>query len=631
MPYFRALAAVATVAVAISILSMQAGAQSERPNQPEQAAQPERAAGTEPPIVQVDQGEDWTHRLRREYYTTDQGSRIMPLAWMRALHTSTGEGFLDDGLARYGYLNDPFATDGLPVGFTASLYKGEPSIGMTCAACHTRQIELLGTAYRIDGGPALADFQSFLHDLDRAVSATLGTDDAFDGFAGRVLGNDASDPQRAELHERLTAWAHRYHTLIERALPDPAWGPGRLDAVSMIFNRLAGLDIGEGEDRLIADNIARADAPTRYPFLWNAARQDYTQWPGFAKNGNDIFGLARNLGEVYGVFAAFHPEKQDGLFKLNRDYIKTNSANFAGLKRLEQIIWELGSPRWPWQVDHELAAQGAAIFARDEASGGCVSCHGIKQGETRLPTLSTWATPRIPVEHVGTDARECDILARRVKTGVMEGAKIPFLSDRLGAEAAAIDVLSTAVIGAIIQQTLRFGSPSTPAMEVASAEGLDGTLAMDGIAADDAEPELPAELEPLRDAFVPPALPAEGVSEMLAVDGAFADRQELSGCTYESRVLEGIWAAAPYLHNGSVPTLEELLKPPAERVAAFDLGPHYDIEAVGLAVDQGGAGHTLQTTDCSDVVSGNSRCGHTYGTDLPADERRALLEYLKTL
>ncbi|MGB8900889.1 MAG: hypothetical protein WCC90_17330, partial [Methylocella sp.] len=41
---------------------------------------------------------------------------------------------------------------------------------------------------------------------------------------------------------------------------------------------------------------------TRYPFLWNAARQDKTQWPGFAKNGIDLLGLARNLGEVYGVF-----------------------------------------------------------------------------------------------------------------------------------------------------------------------------------------------------------------------------------------------------------------------------------------------------------------------------------------
>jgi len=42
---------------------------------------------------------------------------------------------------------------------------------------------------------------------------------------------------------------------------------------------------------------------------------------------------------------------------------------------------------------------------------------------------------------------------------------------------------------------------------------------------------------------------------------------------FESRVLHGVWATAPYLHNGSVPTLWELLKPPAARVSSFKIGP----------------------------------------------------------
>ena len=53
---------------------------------------------------------------------------------------------------------------------------------------------------------------------------------------------------------------------------------------------------------------------------------------------------------------------------------------------------------------------------------------------------------------------------------------------------------------------------------------------------------------------------------------------------YEARVLEGIWAAR-YLHNGSVPTLAEL-KPAAERVRSFKVGPAYDLVNVGLAVQQ---------------------------------------------
>ena len=100
---------------------------------------------------------------------------------------------------------------------------------------------------------------------------------------------------------------------------------------------------------------------------------------------------------------------------------------------------------------------------------------------------------------------------------------------------------------------------------------------------------------------------------------------------YEARVLEGIWAAAPYLHNGSVPTLAELLKPAAERVAAFKIGPSYDLVNVGIATEQTSFDQVLTTTDCSDLNSGNSRCGHEFGTSLPQAEKQALLEYLKTL
>jgi hypothetical protein len=100
---------------------------------------------------------------------------------------------------------------------------------------------------------------------------------------------------------------------------------------------------------------------------------------------------------------------------------------------------------------------------------------------------------------------------------------------------------------------------------------------------------------------------------------------------YEARVLQGIWAAAPYLHNGSVPTLADLLKPATERPAAFQVGPTYDPVNVGLAAQQTMFNYTLKTTDCSDRNSGNSRCGHEYGTRLSPAEKRALLEYLKAL
>ncbi len=84
----------------------------------------------------------------------------------------------------------------------------------------------------------------------------------------------------------------------------------------------------------------------RYPFLWNAARQNKTQWPGFAANGNDLLGLARNVGEVYGVFATFHPQKSK-FHLLGMDYLKINSANFHGLGKLEDLIKKIGRRSGP--------------------------------------------------------------------------------------------------------------------------------------------------------------------------------------------------------------------------------------------------------------------------------------------
>ena len=538
-------------------------------------------------------GSGWNEAARKDFYTRDQGSRIMPLAWMQALKQPNGEPFLADSLSRYGYLpNASSPTPGLPVGFVAAGPAGGLSIGMTCSACHTREIDVNGTAYRIDGGPAIVDFQSFLADLDRAVGTVLSSDTAFAAFAKAVLGPTPADP--ATLHAELNLWYLRYHTLIEKALPTPAWGPSRLDAVAMIFNRLTGLDIGQPPSYLIPDNIKPAAAPVRYPFLWNAPVQDWTQWPGFAQNGNDLLGLSRNLGEVYGVFADFHPRQDPSIPLLKVDYLTNNSANFVGLLALETLVKRLAPPKWPFAVDAALATQGQAIFARTTEQGGCADCHGIRQGDFRFPN-QTWATP---ILDVGTDSREHDILKFAVKTGGLVGARIPPLTAPLQPVDAAFSVLATSVLGSILQELgQELGVPAVSARTAqllgVPAQSMVGTATSS-----------------LKGAFIP---------------------APTTGYPYESRVLQGVWAVAPYLHNGSVPTLAELLKPAAERVKSFKIGPAYDIVNVGLAAEQTKFNYTLETTDCADRNSGNSRCGHEYGTKLPAEEKRALLEYLKTL
>jgi hypothetical protein len=571
--------------------------------------------------VFLDQGPNWTAATRADFYTRDQGSRMIPLAWLQALKQPNGQPFLADSLARYGYLPNPANTNGLPVGFTASGPSGVQVAGMVCAACHTRQIAAEGRSYRVDGGPALADFQGLLTDLDTAAGQILASDAAFKPFAATVLQSQNPDPADvAALRGDVDGWYLRFHTLVTRALPSPAWGLGRLDAVGMIFNRLAGLDIGPPPSFLIADNIKKADAPVRYPFLWNAAIQDKTQWPGFADNGSDILALARNLGEVLGVFGIFEP-KREGLVI---NFLNNHSANFDGLGKLEDLLKLIAPPKYPWAIDVTLAAQGKEIFARSTGAGGCQQCHGITQGVTRFPFNQTWATP---VQNVGTDTHEYDVLGWTAKTGVLQGAFIPFVTDPLNETDLVFNILATSVIGSIAEHALE-GGGLTANVRVAAAPlspSLTASASSLGLRA------LPPSLKDLAGAFNAPAaiqmLPTSQLRGRAALSAAAAPPKG----AYESRVLQGIWATAPYLHNGSVATLADLLKPAAERANSFKMGSAYDIENLGIAAEQPQSGYTMTTTDCSDVNSGNSRCGHEFGTQLTAAEKKALLEYLKTL
>lgn len=94
--------------------------------------------------------------------------------------------------------------------------------------------------------------------------------------------------------------------------------------------------------------------------------------------------------------------------------------------------------------------------------------------------------------------------------------------------------------------------------------------------------------------------------------------------------LDGIWLRAPYLHNGSVPTLRDLLKPVDQRPAVFYRGYDvYDKENVGFVSQGPEAERTGTKHDTS--LKANSNMGHDYGTNLNEDEKNALLEYLKTL
>jgi mono/diheme cytochrome c family protein len=99
---------------------------------------------------------------------------------------------------------------------------------------------------------------------------------------------------------------------------------------------------------------------------------------------------------------------------------------------------------------------------------------------------------------------------------------------------------------------------------------------------------------------------------------------------YNPPFLDGIWLRAPYLHNGAVPTLRDLLQPAAQRPKVFWRGYDlYDQVNVGF-VTQGAEAERVGTKhDTSQRSNGNG--GHEFGTALPDAQKDALVEYLKTL
>jgi hypothetical protein len=107
---------------------------------------------------------------------------------------------------------------------------------------------------------------------------------------------------------------------------------------------------------------------------------------------------------------------------------------------------------------------------------------------------------------------------------------------------------------------------------------------------------------------------------------------------YANMPLDGIWLRAPYLHNGSVPTLRDLLEPSAKRPASFFRGYDvFDPVNVGFRGDVGeenGRKYFRFETRSSDgrPIPGNGNSGHDgprYGTQLPAADKDAIVEYLK--
>jgi hypothetical protein len=522
-------------------------------------------------IVYLDQG--WGPAETLWYYHADQGSVLLPYETLVHLERAEDQTALisPENVSRFRLLPQhatPNNPDALPVGFA----RHEDEVGLTCAACHTSQINYRGTAMRIDGAPALADIMGFLHAIRESLAATLADEAKLARFAaaqrrGRK-GGESIAAARKSLRDTLD-WFESYEAANRSTTVE---GHGRLDAVGRIVNQVIRFTSS-------TKHSIPPGAPASFPLLWDAPRHDYVQWTGFSTNAG-AGSLGRNAGEVVGVFAHVDVKHYETEDEAKKGYAST--IEHHNLVAMEEALRKLSSPVWPEQIlppiDRPLAARGQALYQTH-----CVSCHAlVDRADPKRKVIAMM----MGTDVVGTDDTAAKtIVQARIPTGILEGAISP-QGARYGADAPALSVVGDLATRIVSHR------PDAALIAVANAK-------LHGLEKTDKQGNFPQKTE------------AAPLAELMA---------------YKARPLNGAWASSPYLHNGSVPTLYDLLLPAAQRPRTFAVGRwEYDPKKVGYVCD-GQAPFVLDTD-----VSGNSNRGHEYGVNLSDEDRWALVEYVKTL
>ncbi len=554
--------------------------------------------------------QNWSEDDRQWFYTTPQGSKLVPYAWALALERDD-QTLWTANLDRFGFLPNRTSAvnpDGLPVG----IVRDDQHIGITCAACHTNQVDFRGTTYQIDGAPTNASLWDFLEDLGKSLDATAksASSDRFRRFATRVLGANDTPARRAKLYAEVKKFNDYFSKFVAASKPNTAWGRARTDAFGMIFNRVTSIDLK------VPSNSRRPDAPVSYPFLWDTSWHNKVQWNGSAPNSFAVERLARNVGEVLGVFAEIDIRKPTLLHPFYK-----STAKRLNLLEIEDRLSDLRSPKWQpafGAIDEAKRARGQEIYGRQ-----CLSCHAIATPGRRQNIVMT------PLSVVGTDPQMATVAAtRQAKTGVLKGAREFILfGSKMGDSAGAGTITLNAVIGAILSPVSLQASNTEAPQEAAAPLGESDADSQDPDRERLRSQLLVGPQEGGPQAESPQASVREELEISLKALGARKKTSAVTEVAYKARPLDGIWATAPYLHNGSVPTLWDLLLPAAQRPGTFHVGSR-ELDPVKVGFDSSPAANTfLFDTN----AQGNSNAGHEWGTSLTDADRAALVEYLKSL
>ena len=518
-----------------------------------------------PETALLDQG--WSDTLRTQFHHTPQGSPIMPYDLFMALEAAEGGRFA--GPERLAAAYGMIPADGLsalnPDGLPIGLSVEPGDRPRIGMTCAAcHTAEMTANGRRIRVEGAPARFD-FDAFFAGLVAAVDATLDDPAAFA-RAAERSGADPAalRADLETVRAALAE------EQAIRAPALasGPGRVDALTQIVNALA------ARDQRTPGNIVPPAAPTSYPPLWLASRLEFVQWNPIAASP-----IGRNGGQVLGVFGKTALATGDG-------------APFASTMRLEELsaledwVAALAPPAWDealmGPIDRALAAEGEALFAEH-----CAACHNM-------------------APHRLTDSAENAFGLRFIEIGRVDFREV-------GTDPAYVEALAGRTIRTnAVTAPLFGGAPAVPAPAYfGRVVGRAVTAAMDGAGLDrEARIALaggrlrPGENGGPPTPYVPP-----------------------SATDLKASPLAGVWATGPYLHNGSVPTVYELLSPPEDRRKVFWTGgAALDLERLGYVSAEGPGLFRFDT-----ALRGNGNGGHVYPAEgLNHNDRMAVIEYLKT-
>jgi hypothetical protein len=492
----------------------------------------------------------------------------------------TGKPFLEN-MERFGFVSDASGPHGLPVGFSTvhsrdKSLTGLEMVGFNCAACHVAEMTFRGKRLRVDGAPSLINLQGYQLELKDSLDATLR-----DPLKAVELAIAIDREQHAgDTPQKGTGSSYASDPAVATSgnVPAASTRDSGFHSVSSQTADATGTTTalkGETFHARLVHNIAFLKA--RLAYLKNGQLLVTGTEPGPGRV--DAFGAARNL-----LFPKYAIRMQ-------------SPVSFPFIWDVPDTTQQRSDSNGVW-----IHYDGNTNSILERNIGQALGMGAVFDPKTYESTLRIRNLHRLEVltHKLKAPAWPSDILGSVDQTKAKTGEKIfndtcrDCHQNRLYA---LIDV------GTDPQRANSFGQPV--------ANGVP----------------FPAAIKPILDGLKARAFADDGVS---AADQATMDANPViwrATGRYLARPLTGVWATAPYLHNGSVPTLWHLLHP-GDRPAKFIVGNReYDPEKIGYAT--GGSGWTFDTSQ-----PGNSNIGHAgdrYGTNLTEDRKTALLEYLKTI